>query len=454
MSISLRTSLATPVFVFILSMSLFLISGGSLAVVRGQSFGGLSREGGRDMLKSLKEDIRKNYYDPEFHGIDLEARFKAADERISQAQSAGQMFGIVAQVLVDFDDSHLYFIPPARVSSVEYGWRWQAIGDKCLVVAVKPGSDAEAKGLKEGDSVLAIDSYSPDRDNAWKLNYLYNALRPQPSIHVTVESPDGRQRQLDIMSKVKPGKQVIDLTGASGDSDIYDVIRAAEEETFLSRQRYWNFKGLLTDYMIWKMPQFDLSNALVDKMMNEVRKHRALILDLRGNGGGRVVTLQRLLGYFFDHDVKICDVKRRKETKEIVARTRGRHAFSGQLIVLIDSRSGSASELFARVIQLEKRGRIIGDRSAGAVMQSKVYSHTIGAGRVVLYGVSITDAELLMTDGKSLERTGVQPDEVLLPTGAELADRKDKVLSRAAELVAGRLSPEKAGTLFPVEWQR
>jgi hypothetical protein len=59
-----------------------------------------------------------------------------------------------------------------------------------------------------------------------------------------------------------------------------------------------------------------------------------------------------------------------------------------------------------------------------------------------------------MTDGKSLEHTGVQPDELLLPTGAELAGREDKVLSRAVELAGAKLDPAKAGALFPVEWQR
>jgi C-terminal processing protease CtpA/Prc len=106
---------------------------------------------------------------------------------------------------------------------------------------------------------------------------------------------------------------------------------------------------------------------------------------LRTKTGNEVGTgtsnLQRLLGYFFDHDVKICDVKRRKETKELTAKTRGSNPFSGKLIVLIDSKSASASELFARVIQLEKRGTIIGDRSAGAVMQSRGYYHKVGVDR-------------------------------------------------------------------------
>jgi C-terminal processing protease CtpA/Prc len=59
-----------------------------------------------------------------------------------------------------------------------------------------------------------------------------------------------------------------------------------------------------------------------------------------------------------------------------------------------------------------------------------------------------------MTDGKSLERVGVTPDEVLLPSAADIAAKRDPVLSRAADVVGFKLSPEKAGELFPIEWRK
>jgi C-terminal processing protease CtpA/Prc len=431
-------------------IAIVLVGGVARDSAWAQSLSAVDRDRGHVMLKVIKNEIKKNYYDPTFRGIDLDARFKVADEKVDAAKSLGQVFGIVAQVLLDFEDSHLFFLPPQRSDTIDYGWQMQMIGDKCYVSAVKPGSDAEAKGLKPGDQVKVVDSFAPTRENLWKLKYLYYTLRPQPGMRVIVQSPNGLDRQLDVMAKVKHGKQRLDLTGSSGDNDIWDLIRESENDDRLRRHRYYEMGD---DAMIWKMPQFDLDERGVDDMMGKAKKRKALILDLRGNPGGAETTLKNLLGYFVDADLKVGDIKRRKETKPLMVKPRG-GGFKGKLVVLIDGESGSSAEVFARMIQMEKAGTVIGDRSAGAVMRSKGYNFQIGAETVIFYGASITDANLIMTDGQSLERAGVNPDELLLPMATDLAARRDPVLARAAELVGLRLDAEKAGTMFPVEWKK
>lgn len=140
--------------------------------------------------------------------------------------------------------------------------------------------------------------------------------------------------------------------------------------------------------------------------------------------------------------------------KPIVAKKVGGKPFDGKVIALIDNDSGSAAEILARVLQLEKRGTIIGDRSGGKVMQSMRYGREMGGNKIVPYGASITNADVIMSDGKSLEHTGVMPDKLLLPTGADLAARRDVVLARALALAGMRVDAAAAGTMFPVEWKR
>jgi carboxyl-terminal processing protease len=396
---------------------------------------GVDRDRGLEMLEKIEEDLSDNYYDPKFHGMDVDARFKIAKERIKNAVSNGEIFSVIAQVLVELDDSHTYFLPPNRVLRVDYGWRMQVIGDKCYVTAVKPGSDAQSKGLKVGDEIYSIDGYEPSRSNLWKMEYSYYLLKPRPGMRVVVQDPDGQQRELILAAKVLANRDIPFLPKRDPTHE----------------PRYYEMGD---DLIICKLPTFEIGEKDVDEMMTHIGQHKALVLDLRGNGGGSEAALLRLLGYFFDHDIKIGELQQRKKTRSLNAKTRGDKVFKGRLVVLVDSKSGSASELFTRVIQLEQRGPVLGDRTAGAVMRGRFFSHAFEHGpdewiSFSLYGAVITVANLVMTDGKSLEKVGIVPDELLLPTRADLFAQRDPVLARAAALVGVQLDAKKAGTLFP-----
>jgi C-terminal processing protease CtpA/Prc len=407
--------------------------------------GGLSafdRDSANAMLSAAKDDIKKNYYDATLRGIDIDTRFKDAGLRLKQATTRDQLLITVAQMMLEFNDSHTFFLPPSRAARFEYGWEMQIVGDKAFVTSVKPASDAHVKGLKMGDLIISVDGYAPNRDNLWKMYYRYYALSPARSIKLVVQSPDDAQpRDVEVVAKIDRGAGVVNW------SDVF--IRILREHRDVEVDRYVEIGN---DLMIWRMTSFSVSEDHVDTMMSKAQKFKSLILDLRGNGGGSVDTLARLAGTFFDHEVKIADMKGRKEMKPVIAKPHGTQ-FKGQLLVLIDSDSASASELFARAIQLEKRGTVMGDRSSGAVMAAKHYDHETGVGQVLYFGTSVTVADLIMADGKSLEKVGVSPDEVLIPSGADMAAQRDPVLAHAADSLGVKLDPVKAGGFFPKEWR-
>jgi C-terminal processing protease CtpA/Prc len=101
-------------------------------------------------------------------------------------------------------------------------------------------------------------------------------------------------------------------------------------------------------------------------------------------------------------------------------------------------------------MQLEKRGTVVGDHTAGKVMRSRSFVHQMGVDTIIMYAASVTDADVIMSDGQSLERVGVTPDETSLPTAENLRGRP--VLSRAAAIVGVKLDPVEAGKLFPFRW--
>jgi C-terminal processing protease CtpA/Prc len=400
-----------------------------------------------DMLNSISSDVKKHYYDPTFHGIDWNANIKIYEEKIRSAASLNHGLSEVAAALDALNDSHTFFLPPPRPYTHDFGWRPAMIGQKCYVLGVRPQTDAEKKGVKPGDQVLSINGYVPARNNLWKMNFLFNVLRPQPALHLSLLSPSGERKNVEIEAEMKQLPAQKDMTLNS----LFQNIREFEK---LANERRMRWVETPDGIMILKFPSFAFTEAEVDTAIKRARKNKTLIMDLRGNDGGSIETLQAFLSNFFDHEVKIADRRMRDNSKTEMTKSRGKGMFTGKLVVLIDSRSASASEVLARVVQLEKRGTVLGDRSAGMVMEAKHYTYQIGSGIVLVYGASITDADLIMADGQSLERDGVTPDELILPSAEDIAAGYDPVLARAVALADGQMTPEAAGKLFPYEWHK
>jgi carboxyl-terminal processing protease len=418
----------------------------SVAVVpsSAQKAGSLTIEHWREVLRSVERELKQTYYDPTFNGVDIETRFKLADAKMKNAESMAELQDIVAQVLIDLNDKHTFLIPPTDGSRVEYGWRLLPVGPDGYVGAVRPGSDAYAKGLRPGDKVISIDGQALDRDGVWLSNYLYYTLRPKKTMTLVVQKPDQSQQQLVIK--------------ASENKRIGGVIYANLVEPSLNRQEEYRrnrhqFHELSDDVMIWKMPQFYLDEYDLAEKFAKLKNRKALILDLRGNHRGFLDTLPHFAGYFFDSNIKLADRRGRKDLGPIVAKSKKEKSFKGRLIVLIDGESASAAEIFARVVQLQKRGTVIGDRSSGSVMEGKLYALHVGIMRAIPVGLSSTNADVIMPDGMRLEGVGVTPDKLLLPTPHDMSVNQDPVLAYAASLAGIELDPKKAGALFPSRWQ-
>ena len=414
-------------------------------------FAGASNQSGRlsstdrgiieQMLKDVADAVRKNYYDPSLHGVDFNACYRTADQAIRSAASVHEGYEAIAGMLTELNDSHTHFIPPAQPFTIDQGWDMEMVGDKCVVTHVEGGSDAAAKGLKPGDQIAMVDGVKPSRENWLSLRYQLRSLSPRSSLHLVVVSPGEQPKTLVVASKITPRRAEYDLTT----NDIWHLYHQEQSDW----HRYEPRSVELDSVMVWKLPVFYLKEADIDSYFRKARKYPALILDLRGNPGVSISILMQIVGMVFDHDVKIADPVGRDKPKTIVAKSRKDHAYKGKIIVLVDSESGSASELLARVVQLEKRGIVIGDRSAGAVRQAHIYRFVHGQVTQYAYEAEVTIADLKMADGKSLEKTGVVPDEILLSTPEELAAGADPQLARALQLAGNPMSAGKAGTLFP-----
>jgi carboxyl-terminal processing protease len=423
------------------SAVLFVAFAGITLPAQAPPLGKEERARAKEMLATMKDAIRTFYYDPGYRGIDLNAHFAEAQAKLAEATSLSQLHLIIAQAMLRFGDSHTYFIPPTRPVTVDYGWTMQMIGDACFIVTVTPGSDAEAKGVRPGDRLLRVGTFTPTREGLWIAQYRYNILAPEATLPVVVQTPGAPARQIELAAKLIHGQRSITL-------DIDSMQRTLDSEGTRTRQLR-NHTARVGDVSVWKLSGLDFNPEDIDRIVKAAtRDAGSLVLDLRGNGGGFVKGLELLTGYFFDHDVKIADLKARKSTRALVAKKRS-PLFNGKVVVLVDSQSASAAEMLARVLQIEKRAVVIGDRTSGLTMQARMVPAALRTvDGFIPYGAAISDAEPVMADGKSLEGIGVTPDELLLPTQADLAANRDPVLARAVTMLGGTLDAVSAGKLF------
>lgn len=433
-----------PLFQPVLCLALALTFVSIIPKTLAQQMSSFDRDRAQGILQVVANDVKKHYYDPKFHGVDWDAKVAEAKEKIAKSDSFNRAMSSIAAMLDALNDSHTFFLPPEHSYTLSYGFEYQMVGDQCYITHVRPKSDAETKGVKPGDQLVALNGFNVNRDVLWKMQYVFSVLRPQPSLRLALQDESGAQRQVDVAAKVRQHKRITDLTNG----DIFDLIRESENEEHLMRARYVEFGDQL---LVLKVPEFFFTAEEVHSMIGKARKYPNLIIDLRGNPGGSVDTLKYLVGGVFDKEIKIADRVGRKETKPEVAKS-WHDPYAGKIAVLVDSRSASAAELFARLIQLEKRGIVIGDQSSGSVMESKHYAEQLGTDTVIFYGASITEWDLLMSDGKSLEHNGVTPDVVVLPGAHDLAIGRDPTLSYAAQNLGVKISSEVAGKAFPYEW--
>ena len=70
---------------------------------------------------------------------------------------------------------------------------------------------------------------------------------------------------------------------------------------------------------------------------------------------------------------------------------------------------------------------------------------------IIFFGTSVTIADLIMKDGRSLEKVGVTPDVLLISSGSDMALKRDIVLAKAIESLGVKITPEAAGAIFPID---
>jgi len=246
-------------------------------------------------------------------------------------------------------DPHTVYIPAKELTGVEeemrgdfggIGVQFSVQNDTVMVVDVVLGGPSSQVGIMPGDRIVTVND-TLLAGKGLKNEKVLSKLRGQKGTKVNV----GIKR--------KGKKDLIPFVITRGEIPIYSV-----DVSYMIDPT--------TGYM--KVSRF--GEKTYDEFMDGIKKldkqgMKNVIIDLRGNPGGYLNAVIRMLNEFLDKGELIVYTQGYSQARKTYqADSRGTYRDKG-IIVLIDDFSASASEIFAGAIQDNDRGWIIGRRSFG-----------------------------------------------------------------------------------------
>jgi carboxyl-terminal processing protease len=135
----------------------------------------------------------------------------------------------------------------------------------------------------------------------------------------------------------------------------------------------------------------------------------ALVLDLRGDGGGYLPEATALSGLFIDHG-PIVQLRTTDGSIEVLQDPEPGIAYGGPLAVLVDRTSASASEIFAAAMQDYHRGLVVGQTTFGKGTVQNLIPLDRWSRQSTEGQLTVTIGKFYRVTGESTQLRGVQPD--------------------------------------------
>jgi carboxyl-terminal processing protease len=185
------------------------------------------------------------------------------------------------------------------------------------------------------------------------------------------------------------------------------------------------------------------------KLLRELKTQNidALVIDLRGDGGGYLPEATALTGLFIDHGpvVQLRDTNGRLE---VLDDPESGPAYDGPLAVLVDRMSASASEIFAGAIQDYHRGLILGQTTFGKGTVQNLMPLDRWSKDPVNGQLTVTIGKFYRVTGESTQHRGVQPD---IPLASTIDAKEVGESALESSLPWDRIAgvPFKTSTTFP-----
>lgn len=342
-------------------------------------------------LSSLQETYRSLEY--HYAGsLDREKLIDGANKGLVEAAGDDYTAYLTAKEAADLKDS----------LEGEYGSGIGAqIGirkDIPTVIRVLPGNAAQKAGVYAGDQILKVN----DEDvTELTIEQVVSKILGEEGTTVKLQiARDGKEKNFSIT------RAKID------DPSVYS--RVENGIGILTISRFDNETGMLAEKE---------TKRLMDQNI------RALIVDLRGDGGGYLDGAVDVASLWIDGDVV---VTQRKSGVIIDTQKAAPGALLDDMktVLLVDQGTASASEILAGALRDYDKAKLVGTKTFGKGSVQGIYDLRYGA------QLKVTISKWYTPDGINVDKNGLKPDVEVDLTSEDLDAGKDPQLEAAKKLLA------------------
>jgi len=265
--------------------------------------------------------------------------------------------------------------------------------DKPTIVRILAGNPAEKAGLMAGDVIVAVNDQPT---SGWTADKTATAVRGDVDTTVKIKVERGTQQKE------------------------YTVTRATVDNPSVESKVVGGL-GTLT------ITRFDDQTGTLAKTAAEDFKRqnvKAVVLDLRDNGGGYITAAQDVAGLWLKDKLVVSERTNGKTTDQL---TSGDDPVLAGIptVVLVNGNTASASEIVSGALKDYGVATLIGEKTFGKGTVQKVLD--LGAGTKL----KVTVARWYTPKGKNIDKAGITPNQMVKLSADDVNNSRDPQMDAA-----------------------